>query len=90
MSTGQGQELQAVVIGSPHATLGDFVELAELVRGRKKDDGVDFLVTTSRWVHEQAEAQGLLDVLAGFGARVSTDMCLCMLSEQQLPEARSG
>jgi predicted aconitase len=89
-SGGEDQELQAVVIGSPHATLGDFVELAELVRGRTKDDGIDFLVTTSRWVHQQAETQGLLDVLAGFGARVSTDTCLCMLSEQQLPAGTVG
>jgi predicted aconitase len=90
MSSGQGQELQVVAIGSPHATLGDFVELAEHVRDRKKDAEVDFLVTTSRWVHEQAETQGLLDVLAEFGARVSTDTCLCMLNEQQLPTGTVG
>jgi predicted aconitase len=90
LSSGRGQELQSVVIGSPHATLGDFVELAERVRGRKKDARVDFLVTTSRFVHEQAEQQGLLDVLTEFGARVSTDTCLCMLNEQQLPSDTVG
>ncbi|MCW2768345.1 MAG: hypothetical protein JWO11_4304 [Nocardioides sp.] len=90
MSSGRGQELDSVVIGSPHATLGDFVELAEQVRGRKKAAGVDFLVTTSRVVHGQAEKQGLLDVLTDFGARVSTDTCLCMLNEQQLPSGTVG
>lgn len=90
LSTGQGDHLQSVLIGSPHATLGDFVELAELVRGRKKDPQVDFLVTTSRFVHDQAERQGLLDVLTGFGVRVTTDTCLCMLTEQQLPSGTVG
>lgn len=90
LSSGRGEELQSVVIGSPHATLGDFVELAELVRGRKLGARVDFLVTTSRFVHEQAEKQGLLDVLTEFGARVSTDTCLCMLTEQQLPSGTVG
>jgi predicted aconitase len=90
MSSGRGRELQSVVIGSPHATLGDFVELAEQVRGRKKDARVDFLVTTSRFVHEQAEKQGLLEVLTEFGARVNTDTCLCMLNEDQLPGGTVG
>ena len=90
MSSGTGEELRAVVIGSPHATLGDFVELAELVRGRRKDAGVDVLVTTSRLVHRQAETQGLLEVLTGFGARVSTDTCLCMLTERQFPQGAAG
>jgi cis-L-3-hydroxyproline dehydratase len=90
MSSGRGRELHSVLIGSPHATLGDFVELADRVRGRKKDSRVDLLVTTSRFVHEQAEQQGLLDVLTEFGARVSTDTCLCMLNEQQLPSGTVG
>ncbi len=90
LSSGRGRELQSVVVGSPHATLGDFVELAQRMRGRKKDAQVDFLVTTSRFVHEQAEQQGLLDVLTEFGARVNTDTCLCMLTEDQLPSGTVG
>jgi cis-L-3-hydroxyproline dehydratase len=90
MSSGRGEELQLVLVGSPHATLGDFVELAERVRGRRRHAGVDFLVATSRLVHQQAERGGLLDGLTEFGARITTDTCLCMLTESQLPPGTVG
>lgn len=90
LSSGRHEELQLVVVGSPHTTMGDLVELAELVRGRKKHSRVDFLVTTSRFVHHQAEQRGLLEVLTEFGIRVNTDTCLCMLNERQLPAGTVG
>ena len=90
LSTGVGDHLQLVLMGSPHATLGDFVELAALVAGRVKHPGVDFLITTSRFVEEQARRQGLLDPIETFGARISTDRCLCMLNEQMLQPGTEG
>lgn len=90
LSSGQGNEIQSVVVGSPHATLGDFVELAGLVQDRKKADGVDFLITTSRFVRDQAAQQNLIDPLTEFGARISTDTCLCMLNQSKLPAGTVG
>jgi cis-L-3-hydroxyproline dehydratase len=90
LSTGVGEDLQLVVMGSPHATLGDFVELAALVDGQRKHPGVDVLITTSRLVEDLARAQGLLGVLEDFGVRISTDRCLCMLNEQMLPAGTEG
>jgi predicted aconitase len=90
LSTGVGEDLQLVLMGSPHATLGDFVELAALVDGKTKHPGVDVLVTTSRLVEGLARAQGLLGVIEDFGVRISTDRCLCMLNEQLLPAGTEG
>jgi predicted aconitase len=90
LSTGVGDHLQLVLMGSPHAMLGDFVELAALVAGRVKHSGVDFLITTSRFVEEQARRHGLLDPIETFGARISTDRCLCMLNEQMVQAGTEG
>lgn len=90
LSSGVGKSLQAVLLGSPHATLGDFVELAALVDGRVRHPDVDVLLTTSRLVEDQARDRGLLAVIEDFGVRVSTDRCLCMMSEQLLPSGTTG
>ena len=81
LSTGEQEAaLDLVVLGSPHFTLGDFAELAGLVDGRTCDPRVDVVITTSRFVLEQAVAHGWAQTIEAFGARVSTDTCLCMLN----------
>ncbi len=37
-----------VAIGNPHSSVEELTRLAELTRGRRKDGGVDLVVTTSR------------------------------------------
>jgi predicted aconitase len=90
LSTGVGADLQLVVMGSPHATLGDLVELAALVDGRIKHPDVDVLLTTSRLAEDQARERGVLGAIEAFGVRVSTDRCLCMLNEKLLPPGTAG
>jgi predicted aconitase len=90
LSTGVGEHLQFVAMGSPHATLGDLVELATLVDGRVKHPDVDVLLTTSRLAEDQARERGVLGVIEDFGIRISTDRCLCMLNEQLLPPGTTG
>ncbi len=85
LSSGRGGALQLVLLGSPHATLGDLARLADLTRGRRRHPGVDVLVTTSRFAHEQARAAGFLRVLEDFGVRILADTCLCMRTERSLP-----
>ncbi|MFJ7727736.1 aconitase X [Neobacillus sp. NPDC097160] len=85
LSTSHGEKLDLVVMGSPHFTLGDFRELAELAEGKKVAPDVDFLITTSGFVYEQAKKEGLIDKIEQFGARLSTDLCLCMLNEEMFP-----
>jgi predicted aconitase len=74
--------LDLVVLGSPHFTLGDFAELADLVEGRTCDPRVDVLIT--RFVLDEAVQQGWPQTIDAFGARFSTDICLCMLNSDVL------
>jgi predicted aconitase len=90
LSSGRGRALQLVLVGSPHATLGDLAALSALARGRRKHPDVDVLVTTSRFALEQARARGLMVDIEDFGMRVSTDTCLCMLNERSVPPGTDG
>ena len=90
LSTGVGEDLQLVAMGSPHAMIGDLVELAALVEGRAKHADVDVFLTTSRLAEARARELGVLAVIEDFGVRVSTDRCLCMLNERLLPPATTG
>jgi predicted aconitase len=87
LSTGEeeGAALDLVVLGSPHFTLGDFADLADLVEGRSCDPRVDVVITTSRFVLDQAVARGWAQTIEAFGARFSTDTCLCMLNTDLVP-----
>jgi predicted aconitase len=79
-----GASPEMVVLGSPHLTLAEFAELAELVRSRKRNPEVDVLVTTSRMVWGQAVERGWAQTVEEFGARINTDTCLCMLTADLL------
>jgi len=86
LTTGSGTPaLDLVVLGSPHFTLGDFQELAELLADQPPRAKVPIWITTSRFVLEQAKAAGWAQEAESFGARISTDTCLCMLNSAVLP-----
>ncbi|VVO44854.1 aconitase X [Pseudomonas fluorescens] len=85
LSTTKQEKLDLVLVGSPHFTLGDFAELAPLVDGKQVDAGCDFLITTSQYVYEQAQKSGYIKRIEAFGARISTDICLCMLNADMFP-----
>lgn len=86
LSSGRGvPPLDSVFLGSPHFTLGDFKELSQLTDGRRCHPRVDTVIMTSRFVLEQAEANGWAQAAEHFGARISTDTCLCMLNSSIVP-----
>jgi predicted aconitase len=87
LSSGDGAALDAIVLGSPHFTLGDCSELAALVTGKRANPNIDILITTSRFVLSEARTRGWADPIEKFGARFSTDTCLCMLNENSLKTA---
>jgi cis-L-3-hydroxyproline dehydratase len=90
LSSASSTTLNMVAMGSPHATLGDLAELGALVRGKKKHPQVEFLVTTSRFVRDQAQELGIVKDLDAFGVRISTDTCLCMFNPRRVPSDASG
>ena len=84
LSTATGEQLDMVVLGSPHFSIDEFKALAPLVKGRTKAEGVDFLVTCSRTVRMIAEHVGLLEPIEAFGAKITVDTC--PLTSPMLPE----
>jgi len=47
LTTANGDQLDMVVLGSPHFSLAEFKELALLVAGKRRHPSVQFLVTSS-------------------------------------------
>lgn len=84
LSTAQGERVDMVVLGSPHFSIDEFKALAPLVKGRRKADDVEFLVTCSRTVRLIADHVGLLEPIEAFGAKITVDTC--PLTSPMLPE----
>ncbi|MCI0551669.1 MAG: aconitase X catalytic domain-containing protein, partial [Anaerolineae bacterium] len=76
-------ELDMVVLGSPHFSLAEFKHLAPLVDGKQKHPNVKFLVTSSRAMTQLAKQAGYLDSLQTFGAQLTVDTCI--LTTPMLP-----
>lgn len=76
--------LDMVVLGSPHFSLAEFKRLAKLVAGRKKHEGVKFLVTSSRAMTQLAQQAGFLEPIQAFGAQITVDTCI--LTTPMLPK----
>ena len=68
-----GGPLGAVSVGTPHFSVNELEELAELVSGRSTT--VPFYVNTSRDVLAAAEQTGAVEIIERFGATVVTDTC---------------
>jgi cis-L-3-hydroxyproline dehydratase len=85
LTTADGQELDMVILGSPHFSLAEFRLLAPLVDGRRAHPRVTFLVTSSRLMKEQADKAGVLAPIVAFGAQITLDTCI--LASPMLPPA---
>lgn len=83
LTTADGQQLDMVVLGSPHFSLAEFAQLTPLLAGRQKHPDVEFLVTSSRAMALLAKQAGHLAALTAFGGRVTLDTCI--LATPMLP-----
>jgi len=83
LTRADGEQLDMVVLGSPHFSLAEFKRLALLVAGRRKHPRVKFLVTSSRAMVQLADRAGLLEPLRAFGAQFTVDTCI--LTTPMLP-----
>jgi hypothetical protein len=83
LTTAHSDQLDMVVLGSPHYSAAEFKRLAPLLEGRHRDPTVRFLVTTSRLMAAIAEDAGHLDALERFGGQVTVDTCI--LATPMLP-----
>ncbi|MDW8325377.1 MAG: aconitase X catalytic domain-containing protein [Anaerolineales bacterium] len=88
LTTAVGDELDLVVLGSPHFSLAEFRQLAPLLQGRRKHPRVKFLVTSSRAMTLLADKAGCLQPLRDFGGQVTVDTCI-LASPMLPPEIRT-
>ncbi len=85
LTKASGDELDMVILGSPHFSLAEFKALAPLVAGKKKHPSVKFLVTSSRAMAALAHKAGLLEPIKAFGAQITLDTCI-LVSPMLPPE----
>lgn len=83
LTTAEGDQLDMVVLGSPHFSLAEFKGLAQLITSKRRHPGVQFLVTSSRAMTYLADQAGYLQALHDFGGRVTVDTCI--LATPMLP-----
>ena len=83
LTTANGEQLDMVVLGSPHFSLAEFKQFAPLLQGRHVHPRVKFLVTSSRAMTLLAKQAGTLAPLAAFGGKVTVDTCI--LATPMLP-----
>jgi predicted aconitase len=76
-----------IALGSPHFSLAECRQLAELVEGRKLAPGLEFFVATNRVVYQELSRKGLLEKLVEFGANVTQDTCV-VVSPLIAPDAQ--
>lgn len=87
LNSARDNRVDAVTLGNPHFSLGEFAHLARLCRGQRKHPAVVLAITCGRAVLEQARAAGHLGEIEAFGATLVTDTCWCMLGEPVIPPA---
>jgi predicted aconitase len=85
LTTADGSDLDMVILGSPHFSVEEFTRLAPLVAGRRRHPRVKFLVTSGRFMKEQADRAGMLAPILEFGAQITLDTCI--LASPMLPPA---
>jgi len=76
LDSSHGEDLDMVVLGSPHFSLAEFRLLAPLLAGKRRDPRVQFLVTSSRAMVALAREGGFLEPLEAFGGKVTVDTCI--------------
>jgi predicted aconitase len=75
LTSGAGQSLAAVSLGTPHASLDELERYATLLAGRRVDAGIECLVSTGRDVLAAAEKRGLVRRLRDAGVELLVDTC---------------
>jgi predicted aconitase len=91
LTTGAG-DFDIVHLGCPHASLEEMKSYAELLEGKRVNDGAELWITTSRWVRKMAHDAGILAVLERTGAKIISDTCpiSCHFARTTSPDPQLG
>lgn len=75
LSTAAGPGIDAVSVGTPHASLAELERLAGLLEGATVHEGVDLFVSTDRGTLAEASERGWIDAIERAGATFVVDTC---------------
>jgi predicted aconitase len=75
LSTRRDGALGAVCVGTPHFSIAEFRQLADLLGGREVHPRTPLYVNAGRWVYDAIVAQGIAASLDAAGVRIVTDTC---------------
>jgi predicted aconitase len=82
VNTGQGDRVDLVWIGCPHASLDELAQVIELLAGRRAESAL--WVTMAREMRIEAERAGLVAELEMLGGQVVADTCLVVAPVKEL------
>jgi predicted aconitase len=75
LTTAPGEQLAAVSLGTPHASLAELERYAAMLGGRQVHEGVQFLISTGRETLAAAARTGISVRLREAGAELLVDTC---------------
>ena len=70
-----GDEIDTVILGCPHASIREIVQIAALLRGRRVAKGVRLWINAARGTKGNAEAMGYAQTIEKAGGVILCDTC---------------
>jgi predicted aconitase len=70
-----GDEIDAVILGCPHASIREIAEIASLLKNQRVADSVRLWVDTARGTKANADAMGYTKIIETAGGRILCDTC---------------
>jgi len=86
LSKATAREVDMVIFGCPHASIGEIRDIARLLSGKKLKSGVELWILTPRMIGVYAEKMGYLNVIKEAGGRILCDSCPICMSQGFLKE----
>jgi predicted aconitase len=75
LSKATTREVDIVILGCPHASIGEMKALAQLLSGKRVHSGVEFWILTTEMVRSYAERMGYVHSIEKAGGRVLSGTC---------------
>ena len=75
LSKATTKEVDIVILGCPHASIGEIRAIAQLLSGKKLNSGVDLWILTTQIVKTYAEKMGYVNAIEQAGGRIMCDTC---------------
>lgn len=71
----KGSKISCVYFGCPHASIQEFIEISNLVKGKTIADDVELLISTNYGIKSYVERMGYAQIIEEAGGRIMCDSC---------------